>query len=268
MAINVNSNSSSFYGSVPKTFDSASARLSSGQRINSAKDDAAGLAISNRISTQIGGYSTAIRNAGDGVSYAQTAGGALDSLNSNVQRIRELSVQASNGSLNDQDRKGIQQEISQLQDESRNILEKSNFNGSKLFSGENSKTFQVGPNQGDTVAVSNSDLKKTLEDSGIFSINVSTQAGASSGLDKLDSALESISSTAAEYGSVANRFESAINNLTVSRENAQASKSRVSDADFAEESSNLVKGRIQDQVGIAVRSQANARQQDVLRLLS
>ncbi len=267
MAIGINSNLPTF-GNVKNNFETAAAKLVSGQRINSARDDAAGLAITNRISTQIDGFGTAIRNAGDGVSFAQTAGGALDSLSSNIQRIRELTVQAANGTLNDQDRRGIQQEISQLQEESGNILEKSNFNGVKLFNGESTLDFQVGPNQGETVLVSNGDLKKTLEDSGVLDIDVSTQAGASSSISKLDSALESINTSAAEFGSVANRFESAISNLSQARESAQASRSRIADTDFAEEAANLIKSNIQDQVDIAVRGQANARQQNVLRLLS
>lgn len=243
-------------------------RISSGKRINSAADDAAGLAISNRMSSQVNGFSVAIRNAGDGVSFSQVADGALTSLNDGLQRARELSLQAANGSLNAQDRKGIQAEISQILEQTNNTLEKTSFNGVKIFDSDSALSFQTGPNSGDTVEVSAANLKKTITDTGLSSISVNSQESAAAALSVIDKAMEEINSDAAEFGAVANRFESTIENLSRAQENITESRSRVSDADIAKEATNLISKQIRNQADIALQAQANSNRGNVLRLLS
>ncbi|MCP5163171.1 MAG: flagellin-like protein [Hahellaceae bacterium] len=239
-------------------------RIATGHRINSAADDAAGLAIATRFETQLGGMDTAMRNAGDGISLFQTGEGAMESLTSNIQRMRELALSSANGTLNNDDRKALQAEVTQLQEANQHIIDTSNFNGIKLFGADSKLSFQVGPNTGDQINVS-SDLSQILKDS--QGISIGSAAQASEALSKLDASLESISQARSEFGAVQNRFESTITQQAQARENTAAANSRIRDSDIAREASTLAQQKIRDQAGIAVQAQANAQAQQVLKLL-
>jgi len=243
-------------------------RLSSGLRVNSAKDDAAGLAISERLTAQVRGYNQAIRNAGDGISLAQTAEGGIEAITSSLQRMRELAVQAANYSNTNADRTAIQAEVSQLLSEVGRVAEQTKFNGNALLNGDFSSggNFQVGANASEVIAVGGiADLDATAL--GINGIDVSTQAGATTALGLLDTAITTVTTERAELGASINRFEQTINNLRVTVENITAARSRIQDADFASETASLTRLQILQQSGTAVLSQANAIPQGVLGLL-
>lgn len=251
-------------------------RLSSGLRINSAKDDAAGLAISTQFDTQIRGLTVAQRNANDGISMAQTAEGGLDETVSNLQRIRELAVQASNGSIRDEDRQLLQKEVDQRQTEIKRISEETTFNGQGVLDGSlgSSVSFQVGYEAGQTIDVDfSSNMAATaLGTTGsgastVDGIDISTATGASNALATLDAALSQVNEFRSDLGAVQNRFESTINNLATNIESASAANSRILDADFASESAKLAKSNVLQQAGISVLAQANARPNQVLSLL-
>lgn len=243
-------------------------RLSSGLRVNSAKDDAAGLAISERLTAQVRGYNQAIRNAGDGISLAQTAEGGIEAITSSLQRMRELAVQAANYSNTDADRDAIQAEVTQLLSEVDRVAGQTKFNGKALLNGDFNLggNFQVGANASEVIAVGGiADLDATAL--GISAIDVSTQAGATTALGLLDTAITNVTTERAELGASINRFEQTINNLRVTVENITAARSRIQDADFASETASLTRLQILQQSGTAVLSQANAIPQGVLGLL-
>jgi len=269
MAISING-SSGLSGTQPSRSDPNVNfnRISSGQRINSAADDAAGLAISNRMATQLGGLTTSIRNTSDGVSFVQVESGALSSITQNLQRIRELSLQAGNGALNSSDRQALQKEADQLLESTNSILETSNFNGVQLLNDDTTQQFQVGPNVSDTISIEGKNIQEALTSEGLFDINLSTQAGASAALGTLDSSLEIVNERDSELGALANRFDSTIDNLQESRINTAEAKSRISDADIAKESSELSAKLIQNQAQIAIQVQANGNRGLILQLLS
>lgn len=248
--------------------DQALERLSSGLRINSAKDDAAGLAISTRFDTQIRGLTVAQRNANDGISMVQTAEGGLDETVQNLQRIRELAVQAANGSNTDADRSLLQAEVSQRVSEITRIADDTQFNGLNVLDGTlgSGVAFQVGANAGQTITI---DFNSTMNAAGlgISGISISSAGGASAALATIDGALSEVNAFRADLGAVQNRFESTINNLGTNIENLSASNSRIVDADFAAESAKLAKSNVLQQAGISVLAQANARPNQVLSLL-
>ena len=246
-------------------------RLSSGQRINSAKDDAAGLAISQRMTAQINGFTVASRNANDGISLAQTAEGALASIGDNLQRIRELAVQAANGTNNSDDKLAIQKEVESLTKEIDRVTNNTKFNGTPLFtSGAAATSFQVGAGSSsdDAITISSLDLSSTAL-SGVASLSVSgTTAGSGATvLDTIDSMLTAVNDKRAELGAVQNRFTSVISNLSTNVENLSASRGRITDADYATETANLTKAQILQQAGTAMLAQANSLPNTVLSLL-
>lgn len=249
-------------------------RLSTGLRINSAKDDAAGLAISERATSQLRGLNQAIRNAADGVSVAQTAEGGLDGISSSLQRMRELTVQALNYSNTDDDRQAIQLEIVQLKEEIQRVAEQTKFNTNALLDGSfTGAVFQVGPNSGETITISSVGDIRTTElgtaTKKIANIDVSTNGLAIStdALASIDAALATVTGARASLGAVVNRFEQTIANLRVTAENVEASRSRIRDADFAAETASLTRLQILQQSGTAVLVQANSLPQSVLQLL-
>lgn len=248
--------------------DQALERLSSGLRINSAKDDAAGLAIATKFDAQIRGLTVAQRNANDGISLAQTAEGALNEVTTNLQRIRELAVQAANASNSTEDRAALEAEVQARKDEIDRIGSVTEFNGTNLLDGSfTSQTFQVGANNSanDRISVSISD---EVSMSGLsITESVTSVTGAQSLLDEIDGALDTINGLRGDLGAVQNRFESTIANLGNSIENLSASQSRILDADFAAESAKLAKSNVLQQAGISVLAQANARPNQVLSLL-
>ncbi|GAB0058795.1 Flagellin [Candidatus Magnetaquicoccaceae bacterium FCR-1] len=249
-------------------------RLSSGLRINSAKDDAAGMSISTRMTAQIRGLNQAVRNANDGISMMQVAEGALDETTNALQRIRELSVEAANDTMNPTDRLALQKEIDQLLSEIDRIATQTEFNNQVLLSGgwENNKVFQVGADQNQTILVNvdrttTTSLLSMTAVGAAGAINVSTQASANATLARLDRALDSVSDIRASLGAYQNRFEMVIANLSNVVENTSAARSRIVDADIAAESADLTRNSILQQAGTAILAQANQQPSIALQLL-
>jgi flagellin len=236
-------------------------RLSSGLRVNSAKDDAAGLAIADRMNAQIRGINVAIRNANDGISLAQTAEGALATVTDVLQRMRELAVQAQNGSNGTCDRANLDTEFQQLTAEITRIAAQTKFNGTAIVgSGAGAQTFQVGANNGDTMTITTSQVTSVTGD-------ILTAATASTAMAVIDTALDAITTSRATYGAAMSRFQFAISNLQITGENQSAARGRIMDADFAAETANLSRAQILQQAGTAMVAQANQLPQQVLQLL-
>lgn len=243
-------------------------RLSSGLRINSAKDDAAGLAISERLTTQVRGYNQAIRNAGDGISLAQTAEGGMDAITNSLQRMRELAVQAANFSNTTADRTAINSEFAQLKTEIDRVSSQTKFNTRGLLDGTfTAATFQVGANQGETISVDAITNMGATALGLTAATDVTTAANATTAIGAIDTALTTVTSARANLGASINRFEQTVSNLRVTVENLSAARSRIQDADFAAETAALTRVQILQQSGMAVLSQANAIPQGVLSLL-
>jgi flagellin len=243
-------------------------RLSSGFRINSAADDAAGLQITDRMTTQVQGLNQAVRNANDAISLTQTAEGALDETTTALQRIRVLAVQSQNGINSSADRLALQKEVSALKTEITRISTDSQFNGVDLLDGEYSAKFLVGANSGQTISV-NLERDQGFGASGLSvnDLSVSTTAGASLALDAVDKAISAIGGVRADLGALQNRFQSTIRNLSNISENVSAARSRIRDTDFATETAELTRNQIIQQASTTVLSQANQRPQSALQLL-
>ena len=237
-------------------------RLSSGYRINRGGDDAAGLGISERMRAQIRGLSQAQRNTQDGISMVQTAEGSLAEVHAMLQRIRELAVQYKNGSISDSDRAAISSEVAQLASEIDRIGSQAEFNGIKLLNCATTITFQVGANDGDTIAVSTISLSAAV---GTLALALSTAS--STDLAELDAAISAVSQQRASFGAVQNRFEHTLSAMAVYQENLVAAESRIRDVDMAEEMVNLTKEQILMQAGQAMLAQANQAPSSVLQLL-
>ena len=236
-------------------------RLSSGLRVNSAKDDAAGLAIADRMNTQIRGIGVAVRNANDGISLAQVADGALSTVSDALQRMRELAVQAQNGSNGTSDRANLDTEYQQLSAEITRIATQTVFNGTAIIGvSAGANVFQIGPNGGDTLTVTTTTV--TTVGGGL-----TTAALASTALGAIDVALNAVDSSRADYGAAMSRFGYAIANLGIAGENQSAARGRIMDADFAAETANLSRAQILQQAGTAMVAQANQLPQQVLALL-
>jgi flagellin len=244
-------------------------RLSSGFRINSAKDDAAGLQISNRLTTQVLGLNMAVRNANDGISLAQTAEGAMGEITTSLQRIRVLAVQAQNGINGSADRLALQKEVSALKSEITRIAETTQFGGSNILDGNFSSAFLVGANAGQTISVNilKSGGYGTSGLLGGTSLSVETVGNASAALSDVLAAISIIDAKRADLGAVQNRFQSTIRNLSSISENVSAARSRIRDTDFAVETAELTRWQIIQQASITVLGQANQRPQAALSLL-
>jgi flagellin len=239
-------------------------RLSSGLRVNSAKDDAAGLAIATRMESQIRGLNQAVRNASDGISLAQTAEGALGAIQSNMARMRELAVQGANATSNS-DVSSINAEFTQLNAENARIVAGTSFNNINLLSQPVSPVFQVGAN-----SVGGVDSITVTTPAAIAPTSTSlgdTSASAQAEIAKLDADIANVASARATYGSVQSRFESVINNLQIASENQTAARSRIMDTDYAAETAALTRGQILQQAGTAMLAQANQSPNTVLTLL-
>ncbi|EOI3545972.1 flagellin [Cronobacter dublinensis] len=247
-------------------------RLSSGLRINSAKDDAAGQAIANRMTSQVKGMTQAARNANDGISLVQTAEGNLNEINTNLQRIRELAVQAANDTNGTTDLTSINTEISQRLEEIDRIAGSANFNGKKLLDGTATDfNIQVGAGTGtsDTITIKTDALinaKATSLDAGLTG-SISNNSDAKGFIDAADKAIAAVDTARSNMGAIQNRFESTINNLNNSINNLSAAQSRIQDADYATEVSNMSRAQILQQAGTSVLSQANQVPQSMLSLL-
>ena len=236
-------------------------RLSSGLRINSAKDDAAGLAIADRMNAQVRGMTVAMRNANDGVSMAQTAEGALSTVTDALQRMRELGVQAQNGTNSTSDRANLDTEYQALSQEITRIAAQTKFNGTAIIgAGAGANVFQVGANNGETLAITTTTVATVAG-------NLTSAANASTAVAALDVAIDTITTQRATYGAAMNRFGMAISNLAISNENQSAARGRIMDADFAVETANLSRAQILQQAGNAMVAQANQLPNQVMTLL-
>ncbi len=264
-ALNAYRNLSNTQNDVSKSLE----KLSSGLRINRAADDAAGLAISEGLKSQVNGMNVAARNAQDGISVIQTAEGQLTEVHSILQRVRDLAVQAGNDSNNADSRTAIKTEIDALGDELTRVAESANFNGIKLLNGDNATlTFQVGAGAVDTedqIAVTLTDFSALGAD--IKALTVDTAANALASISAIDDEITAVSTARAGLGAVQNRFESTINSLNVSAENLSAANSRIRDTDMAAEMVKYTAANILSQAGTAMLAQANQSTQGVLQLL-
>jgi len=244
-------------------------RLSSGLRVNSAKDDAAGLAVAEGLSSLVRGNGVALRNANDGISVAQTADGALGQIANNLQRIREIAVQSANGSISDTQRGYLQKEVTQLTDEITRVIAGTEFNGTKLLDGSSSTiNIQVGSGSAstDSIGVSLSNLSQ-LNSNISGTIDVTSTSSATTALGQIDSDLNSVIGYRADFGAVQNRFDAVIANLQSYTENLTSARGRIVDADFAAETASLTRGQILQQASTAILAQANALPQNALTLL-
>jgi len=245
-------------------------RLSSGLRINSAKDDAAGLAIATRMTSQINGLNQAVRNANDGISMAQTTESALGEVTNNLQRIRELAVESANGTYSTADRAALDVEVQQRLSEIDRIASKTTFNGQNVLDGSlGTVDFQVGANVGDTVSVDFSTIDATTNTLGVNGISVTgaDATNANAAITAVDAALTTVNTARSTLGAVQNRFQSTVANLQSISESTASSRSQIQDADFAAETAAMSRAQILQQAGVSVLSQANAMPQSVLKLL-
>ncbi|MGL5813389.1 MAG: flagellin [Aeromonas sp.] len=300
MAMFINTNTSSLNAqrnlmNTTKSLDTSYTRLASGLRINSAKDDAAGLQISNRLTSQVNGLDQGNRNANDGISLAQTAEGAMDEVTGMLQRMRTLAQQSANGSNSVKDREALQKEVDQLGAEVNRISKDTTFAGTKLLDGTYSGTFQVGADANQTIGFSlaqsggfsisgiaaaagssvnmGTSIGTAIDVTAIFTgggangINIGTQSQAQEVLGAVDAMLGVVDSKRAELGAVQNRLDSTIRNQSNISENVSAARSRIRDADFATETANMTKQNILQQAASSILAQANQRPQSALSLL-
>ena len=273
MALTINTNMQSLnsqraLSTSQSSLSTSMARLSSGLRVNSAKDDAAGLAIAERMNAQVKGMNVAIRNANDAISLAQTAEGALGKIGENLQRMRELSVQAANATNDTKDITAINKELSQLNAENERIYKSTKFNGKDILTSSaagNPMTFQVGADSTDTINVTTINAESALTTMAFSALTDGSSAR--NLMNSIDTAMDTLNEGRATLGAVQNRFEAVVGNLQIAAENTASARGRIVDADFAAETSNLSRSQILQQAGTAMLAQANQLPQSVLSLL-
>jgi len=275
MSLNAQRNAANNQSSMATTMQ----RLSSGLRVNSAKDDAAGLAIAERMNTQVRGMNVAVRNANDGISLSQVAESGISTLTDILQRMRELAVQAINSTNTSSDLNALNQEYTQLGSELGRIISAVQFNGKTLFTSTASYDFQVGATSGQTISMASSMLNfqsaaglSSVMNGGIYTnatsgLNLTANSANATNLTAIDLAIDTVNSARAQLGAIQSRFEKTINFLTSGIENQSAARGRIMDADFAAETSNLSRVQILQQAGTAMIAQANQMPQSVLQLL-
>jgi flagellin len=245
-------------------------RLSTGLRINSAKDDSAGLAIAERMTSQVKGMAVASRNANDAISLAQTAEGALGKIGESLQRMRELSVQSSNSTNSSSDRANLNEEYTALASEVSRVIEGTKFNGNQLLNTTGAMSFQVGADNNattDAIDVNLTDMSAGTGMTAALAGGITSATEALARMTNLDAAIDEVTSARSNLGSVQNRFESVVANLSTTSENLQAAKGRIMDADFAVETSNMSRAQVLQQAGNAMLAQANQAPQQVMSLL-
>ena len=275
MASTINTNMSSLtaqraLGVSQGSLSTSMQRLSTGLRINSAKDDSAGLAIAERMTSQVRGMAVAGRNANDAISLAQTAEGALGKVGESLQRMRELAVQSSNSTNSSTDRANLDDEYQALASEVTRVLEGTKFNGNSLLNGSaGDMAFQVGADAvaTDAITVSLTDMTAGTGMTAALAGGITSSAEALARMTNLDAAIDEVTSARSNLGSVQNRFESVVANLSTTSENLQAAKGRIVDADFAVETSNMSRAQVLQQAGNAMLAQANQAPQQVMSLL-
>lgn len=244
------------------------ARLSSGLRVNTAKDDAAGLAIAERMQSQVRGLGMALINAGDGISLAEVADGALSSLSDVLQRIRELAIRARNGTNDDTARANLHTEFLQLRQEVSRIRAQTSFNNRQILGANaGAYSFQVGASQGQVVTVNITSIGSISTSLNLPAATISTAGGASAMLATINTALQSVVTRRANLGAIMSRFENIMSNIRIAAEKQSAARGRIMDADFAAETANLSRTQILQQAGTAMIAQANQLPQNVLALL-
>lgn len=248
--------------------DQSLERLSSARRINSAADDAAGIAISSGFNAEIRGFTQAARNTSDGISLTQTADSDLGSITDSLQRLRELAVQAGNGILNDSDRQAINAEAQQLQDEISRVSDSSNFNGTSLLSQDQTLNLQVGPDSGDTISIETRNFQEQLESLGLNDIDLSSSEGAAAAISAIDDGLDSANAIRSEFGAIANRLETVTGQISEQRIDREAANSRIEDADVAREVAENTRNEILLNASIISQTNQNQRGEFVLQLLS
>jgi flagellin len=285
MSVNTNIGSLNAQRNLNKSQSSLSTsmqRLSSGLRVNSAKDDAAGLAIAERMNAQVKGMNVAVRNANDGISLAQTAEGALATVGDALQRMRELAVQSSNSTNSDSDKDSLDKEFGELSKEIQRVLGGTTFNGKHILATDaGSLTFQVGANTttDDSISITTTNMTSLAsittiagtDNAGTGRAKIDSTADATAiatVIDDIDTAIDAVNSERATMGASQNRFDAVISNLQSSVENQSAARSRIMDADFASETANMSRAQILQQAGTAMVAQANQLPQQVLKLLS
>lgn len=264
--LNTDSNSSSLLQQVQQKQESIFEKLASGKKINGAADGAAAQQIIDRLTSQVEGNRQSVANAYDGISLSQVAESGLSGINKDVDRIRELSVQAGNGILSDADRGAIQAEVTQLQENIAQTIEQTEFAGKPLLSSDSNIDFQVGANAGQKIGVATQDVAAGLTD--VLNVDLSTAQGAQDALAIADDAAAFVGVARAELGATQNQFESAARNLTQSNINVAAARSRIQDTDYALASSESAAADILNQANLAVQAQSNQQQGQVLSLLN
>lgn len=249
-------------------------RLSSGMRVNSAKDDAAGMAIASRMDSQIKGQTVAMRNANDAISFSQTAEGALSKISDNLQRMRELAVQSANGTNGTDDRASLDTEFKQLQAEITRVTGNTKFNGVQVLGSDAASgiTFQIGAGTtaDDKITITGADLTDNTSKTAVAAasgIDITDQTKASAALTAIDDALKEVNTESIKHGANQNRFTAVISTLQVSVENQTAARSRIMDTDFASETATMARGQILQQAGMAMLAQANQLPNGVMALL-
>jgi flagellin len=276
MGLRINTNTTSLaaqrnLNNVTKERSDTFEKMSSGQRINKASDDAAGLAISEKLKAEVVGSRQATRNAGDGISMIQTAEGGLEEVSNILVRLRELSVQAASDTVGDQEREFSDLEYQQLTQEIDRIAQSTQFNGTKLLTGEgDQKDFQIGTGNddfADRISYLPDETNASLDALGLDSTGVSSKGDAQSNLESIDSAINSVNGNRANLGALQNRLQSTIQNLDVKVENLSAANSRIRDTDYAKATAEAASQGIIEQASTAVLAQANNSQQGALRLI-
>ena len=255
--------------SAAKMLGTAMERLSTGKRINGAKDDAAGLAIATTMTSQIKGMSQGVRNANDGISLAQTAEGALNEVTNMLQRVRELAVQSASGTYQTSDREAMQSEVTALTEQIGEVLSNSEFNGNALFSTTSGTdvdvAIQTGAKSGETITITSTAVNGA--NISATALDVTTSALAGTTIDNVDLALADVNASRASLGAGQNRLESAVNNLNDNITNLSDARSRIQDTDYSSETTAMAKAQILSQASTAMIAQANQSQQNVLSLL-
>ncbi|TDO98686.1 flagellin [Marinomonas balearica] len=267
MSIGGISGSSYVNSSASQSLASTSQSLASGQRINSASDDAAGLAIANRLTSQIDGKGQAVANSVSGISATQIAQSGLESVTNDLNSLRELAVQAGNGIYSDSDRQALQSEADNLIANIQDTIDQTSFAGQDLLSEDGSLDFQVGADSGSSLSVTTSDLANTLSGTGLLSLDITDQSSLDTAITAIDDSISSVSELQADYGATENAFTSRVDSLLEAQENESAARSRIQDADFAAVISEQISASIREQSSVSVQAQANADANRSLSLL-
>jgi flagellin len=262
----VNNESTSLIGQIQERQNSLLEKLASGKQVNDATDGAAAQQIIDRLTSEVEGSRQAVSNVYDGISLAQVAEGGLSSINDDVNRIRELTLQSGSGILSDGDRQALQSEISQLQDNISQTIEQTNFAGKPLLSEDGALSFQVGANAGNSVDIETQDFASQL--SSVLSIDLTSGTSINDALSAADDAIELVGGAQGELGATQNALQSTARNLTQANVNAAESRSRIQDLDFAQATSQQAANDVLSQSALTVQAQANQQEGQVLALLS